>query len=150
MKHLTKALVFVMLAAVLLFAVSACSESEKEPTSDFPNTQRGFKFELSEAVLDISQSFKLHKADGGKIPGATVDVTVEGHPELSYFNAFVTFTWEYEYMNEDGDFETDSCTAKVELDATGSGTLEDEVEFSYRSVQNVQLSLAFEGFAAKK
>ena len=150
MKHLSKALVFVMLASVLLFAFSACSDSKKEPTSNFPNTQSGFKFELSEAVLDISQTFKLKEEKNGYIPGAEVNITINGNSELSYYEGSVTFTWNYDILNEEGTFEQESYETTVELDAVGSGSLKEKVEFEHRSVKNVQLSLEFEGYAIKK
>ena len=150
MKHLTKALALLMLATVILFAVSACASSEKK-TSDFPNTQSGFKFTLSEAVLDISQSFKLKEEKDGYIPGAEIKVTVEGNDELSYFEGEITFTWTYEFMNETGDYELDSYEAVVELDATGAGTFKDKIDFEeHRNVKNIQLFLEFEGYASKK
>ena len=150
MKHIVKALVSVMLASVLLFAVTSCSDTEKKGT-DFPNTQSGFEFELSEAVLDISQSFKLKKESAGYIPGADVNISINGKDELSYFDGVVTFQWDYEFLNDDGDYVDKTCKFSVELDATGKGSLKEKPEFDeHRSVRNIELSLSFKGFAIKK
>lgn len=149
MKNTVKALICMALATILLFAFTACSESEKKAT-DFPNTQSGFKFELSEAVLDISQSFDLKKEKGGYIPGADVKITISGNDALSYFNSSVTFTWDYEFLNEDEVFKKETYSTTVELDATGSGSLKEKVDFSHRSIRNIELSLSFKGSAVKK
>lgn len=150
MKHIVKALVCIMLASVLLFAVVACSDTEKSGT-DFPNTQSGFEFELSEAVLDISQSFKLKKESAGYIPGAEVNISVSGNDVLSYFDGVVTFVWDYEFLNDDGEYEAASYKTAVELDATGKGSLKEKIDFDeHRSVRNIELSLSFKGFAVKK
>ena len=151
MKHLAKVLLCIMLATTLLFAISACSDDE-ESSSRFPNTQSGFKFnELSEAVLDISQSFELKDEKNGYIPGAEVEVSVEGYSELSYYDAKVIFTWNYEFLNDNGEYEASDYEVEVELDPMGMGSLDKKVEFTeHRSIRKVELALTFEGYAIKK
>lgn len=153
MKHIAKVLIALLLTATLLFAVSACSDGKKEEEARFPNTQSGFRFEeLSEAILEISQDFTLKEENkDGYIPGADLEATVAGYPELSYYDAIVTLTWEYEFLNDDGEYEEAIYETEIELDAKGSGELKEKIEFDeHRSVRNLALSLSFEGYAIKK
>ena len=141
-------LLSVMMILVLCFSMASCSIGG---TPTFENTPSGFQFQLSEAVMDIEQRFLLDKEVDGFVPGASIKVSVSGFQSLSYFNASVTLVWHYEYLNNDGDYVEGSTSVTVDLDATGSGTLDEKVEFDgHRNVKDVELDLLFKGKAVKK
>ena len=140
-------LLSVMMILVLCFSMASCSIGA--PT--FENTPSGFQFQLSEAVMDIEQRFLLDKEVDGFVPGAAIKVSVSGFHTLSYFNASVTLTWEYEYLDNDGNYVDGSTSVTVDLDATGSGSLDEVVEFhGRRNIKDIELDLKFHGFAVKK
>ena len=140
-------LLSIVLLLVLCFSMTSCSIGA--PT--FENTPSGFQFQLSEAVMDIEQRFLLDKEVDGFVPGAAIKVSISGFSTLSYFNASVTLIWHYEYLDNDGDYVEGSTSVTVDLDATGSGSLDEVVEFDgRRNIKDVELDLVFKGFAVKK
>lgn len=140
-------LLSIVLLLVLCFSMTSCSIGA--PT--FENTPSGFQFQLSEAVMDIEQRFLLDKEVDGFVPGAAIKVSISGFSTLSYFNASVTLIWHYEYLDNDGDYVEGSTSVTVDLDATGSGSLDEVVEFDgHRNIKDVELDLVFKGFAVKK
>ena len=139
----------VILATVTVGALFACSNDSSKKLEDIPS---GEKLELSEETLKIEESFSLKKEKNGYVPGADIKIEISGYPkQLSYFDGKITFIWEYDYLNDKGNYIPAKHEVVVELDAAGNGEYKETLEFSgARSIKDVELTIEYEGFAVKK
>ena len=145
-KMLLKTILAATLALAMIVATTGCGA----PEIKFPNTPQGFEFQLSEAVLDIDQSITFAESNKGYIDSVTLNATVTGFEELSYFDGIVYFTWTYEYLSDSGEYIEDKLIAEVELDASGTGSYSETIALSScRAYRNVQLNIEFDGYAIR-
>ena len=124
----------------------------EDKVPSFVNTiSSGEKVALCEDALSISADFKPMKAKDGLIPGANVQIKVSGYDALTYYEAAVTFTWEYEYLGDTPEYVTAQYSQTVQLDNMGFGEFKDKIDFTnYRSIKNIELTVTFEGDIVKK
>ena len=159
MKKAIKTTLTILLALLLASTctlLTSCEEEDAAPPINtsgalYPNTPAGFEFELSEAVLDITQSLTPAKEKDTYIPSMTAKITVNGKKELFYFDAKVTFIWSYQYVDEQGKSQEGTYSTTVQLNTMGSANLEEKIDLNvHRSVSNITLDLVFSGYAVKK
>ena len=91
------------------------------------------------------------KAKDGLIPGADIQIKISGYDELTYYDAAVIFTWEYEYLGDTPEYVKNKYSKTVKLDNMGCGEFKDKIDFAnYRAIKNIELTVSFVGDAVKK
>ena len=148
MKKLT-ALFCAMLIVIASLSFVACSENSK---SDFDYTESGYRFEMNEAILKISADLNVADPKDGYVKTAKTNISIQGvSKQLSYFDGSVKFTWNYEYLNDAGEYIPATYTVTVAIDADGKGTHKETVEFSgARSIRDLELTVEYSGYAVRK
>ena len=146
MKKFFRVISFLLISVLLTMCLLSCAEQK-----EFEELASGDKVDISQDTVNISASFDPAKAKDGYIPSAGVYIDVKGYKVLSYFGASIVFTWDYEYLGEDGQYISAKEIHNINLDATGCGNYSGTVEFSnYRAIRNIVLSAEYSGYAVKK
>ena len=146
--------IYILLAIVFFvgcLALTSCNEKSTEITGcRYPNTPLGFKFQLSEAVLQINQKLTPAKEKANGIPNMTVTIDIKGQEELLYFDATVTFLWTYRFVNDRGVLEEATQSVTVELDIQGNANYKEKIQLTgHSSVEVISLDVSFSGYAVK-
>ena len=139
-----------LIVSILMLATCVVGCGDKTPS--FVNTiSSGEKVALCEDALSVSADFKPKKAKDGLIPGADIQIKISGYDELTYYDAAVIFTWEYEYLGDTPEYVKAQYTQTVKLDNMGCGEFKDKIDFAnYRAIKNIELTVSFVGDAVKK
>mgnify|MGYP003312309509 CR=1 FL=1 len=137
------------LAIIFVFALVSCSSKSNKELEDIPSGQ---KLELNETTLKITESFEVKEAKNGYVPGANAKVDIEGYSDqLSYFDCVIVFCWNYEYLNDQGEYVPGTYTTTITLTPDGTGSFKGYVEFTNaRNIKNVEFSYEYTGYAVRK
>ena len=145
----TLSIILCIVTLISIFSLGACSDNA---TKELESVASGTKLELNETTLKITKSFEVAEAKNGFIDNVKINVAVSGYPDLlSYFNGVVTVVWNYEYLNDSGEYIPATYKATVNISSEGNGSFSETVKFTkVRNIRNVTCEIKSEGFAVKK
>ena len=142
---------FIALIVSILMLTTCVVGCESKAPQYVNSLSSGEKAALCEDALSVSAEFKPKKAKDGLIPGADIQIKISGYDELTYYNAAVVFTWNYEYLGDAPKYAKAQYSKTVKLDNMGSGEFKDEINFTnYRAIKNIELTIDFIGDAVRK